>query len=37
MEDPALNIGNELSGIGFIPAAIELLGRDTKLDHQIAG
>jgi hypothetical protein len=33
----ALNVGNHLPSIGLIPAAIELLGRESQLDYEIAG
>ena len=35
MPDPLLNIGDYLSAIGLIPAPVQVLGRNTKLDDQI--
>ena len=32
-----LDIGDRPPGIGLIPAAIELLGGEPELDHEIAG
>jgi hypothetical protein len=37
MTHSLLNVGDHLPGIGLIPAAIELLGRDPELNHEIAG
>src|SRR6516164_323561 len=37
MTDPLLNVGNQLPGIGFVPATIELLDREPELNHKIAG
>ena len=34
--DLALNIGKNLTGIGLVPAPIQLLSRNAKLDDQIA-
>src|SRR5262249_40529535 len=35
--DLLLNVGDDLPGIGLIPAPIEILGGKPELDHQIAG
>src|SRR6516165_3036453 len=37
MADLLLNIGKNLSGIGVVPAPVQLLGRNTKLDNEIGG
>jgi hypothetical protein len=37
VESPPLHIGDDLAGISLVPAPIELLGRITELDDQIAG
>jgi len=34
--DLALNIGKNLTGIGLIPASVQVLSRNAKLDDQIA-
>ena len=36
MEDPLLHIDDDLPGIGLVPAPIEVLGHNTKLDDEIA-
>jgi hypothetical protein len=36
MPDPALNIGEYLTRIGLIPAPVQVLGRNTELDNEIA-
>jgi hypothetical protein len=36
-DDLLLNIGDDLPGIGLVPAPIEILGGKPELDHQIAG
>jgi hypothetical protein len=36
MKDPALDIRYSLAGIGLVPAPVQLLGRNAKLDNQIA-
>jgi hypothetical protein len=36
MADPFLNVGDHLPGVGLVPAPVQLLGRQTKLDNQIA-
>src|SRR5215472_18022597 len=36
MPDPLLNIRKNLTRIGLIPAAVQLFGRKTKLDNEIA-
>ena len=33
----ALDIGQDLPGIGLVPAPIEVLGDDPELDDEIAG
>ena len=37
MHDPPLDIDDDLTGIGLIPAPIEVLGDYPQLDDQIAG
>ena len=37
MRDLALDVGNDLAGIGLVPAAIEVLRHDPELDDKIAG
>jgi hypothetical protein len=34
--DPALNIDEDLPRISLIPAPVQVLGRNTKLDYEIA-
>src|SRR5205807_8350368 len=36
MSDLFLNVDDHLSGIGLIPAPVQLLGRIAKLNHEIA-
>jgi len=36
MSDPLLDIGNYLTGIGFVPALVQFLGKIAKLDDQVA-
>jgi hypothetical protein len=36
MPDPTLDICKHLSSIGLIPAPIQLFGRNTKLDNEVA-
>ena len=36
MPDLALDIGEDLAGIGLIPAPVQVLGRNAKLDDEIA-
>ena len=36
MADPALDVGDDLSGIGLVPAPVQLLGRKPELDDEIA-
>ena len=36
MSDPFLNIDDHLSGIGLVPAPVQVLGRKAKLDNEIA-
>jgi hypothetical protein len=35
--EPLLDIRDDLTGIGLVPAPIEILGYDTKLDDEVAG
>ena len=35
MKDPLLDIGNDLPGIGLIPAPVQVLGRQPKLDDEV--
>ena len=37
MADAALDVGDDLSGIGLIPAPIKVLGYRPELDEEIAG
>ena len=37
MPDMLLNVGNDLTGITLVPAAIKLLGHHPELDDQVAG
>jgi len=37
MTDLLLDVGDHLPGIGLVPAAIELLGGKSELNHEIAG
>jgi hypothetical protein len=37
MLHPALDILDGLSGVSFVPVAIEVLGHDPELDDQVAG
>ena len=37
MPDPLLNVSDHLSGIRLIPAPVQLFGRATKLNDEIAG
>ena len=37
MPDLLLNVGDHLLGIGFIPAPIEVFGRDPELDDEVGG
>ena len=32
-----MDVGDHLSGIGLVPAAIELLGGNPELDYEVAG
>jgi hypothetical protein len=36
MPDLALNIGEYLTRIGLIPAPVQVLGHEAKLDNEIA-
>ena len=36
MEDLALDVGDDLTGIGLVPAPIKVLGGDPELDDEIA-
>jgi hypothetical protein len=31
----ALNVGNDLSGIGLVPAPVQLFGHDPELDDEV--
>jgi hypothetical protein len=35
--DPALDIRDGVSGVAFVPLAIEVLGRQAELDDEVAG
>src|SRR5215469_18655571 len=37
MTDSLLHVGDHLPGTGLIPAPIEVLGRKSELNHEIAG
>ena len=37
MSNAALNVGNQLAGIGLVPAPVQVLGHAPELDHEIAG
>jgi hypothetical protein len=37
MTDVALNVSNDLSRIGLIPAPVQLFGCDPELDDEVAG
>ncbi len=37
MMNPPLDVGQNLPGIGLVPAPIEVLGGEPKLDDEIAG
>ena len=37
MADPPLDVGDDLTGIGLVPAPIEVLGDKAKLDDEVAG
>jgi hypothetical protein len=37
VQDPPLHVLDGASGITFIPAAVEVLGDDPKLDDQVVG
>ena len=32
-----LQVGKDLAGIGLIPAPVQVLGRETELDDEVAG
>ena len=36
MEDPLLDVGDDLPGIGLVPAPIEVLGGQAQLDDEVA-
>src|SRR6185437_2282986 len=36
MPDSPLDVGDDLTGVGLIPATIELFGREPKLNNQVA-
>ena len=35
MKDPLLDVRNHLPGIGLIPAPVQVLGHQTKLDDEV--
>jgi hypothetical protein len=35
MPDPALNVGDEMSGIALVPEPVERLGHDPELDDEV--
>ena len=37
MPDVPLDVGDDLTGVGLIPAPIEILGHRPELDDEIAG
>ena len=37
MEDLLLDVGDDLTGIGLVPAPVKLLGGEPELDDEIAG
>ena len=37
MSDVLLDIGNDLTGIGLVPAPVKVLGGQPELDNQVAG
>jgi len=37
VEDLALDVGDDLTGIGLVPAPVKLFGGDPKLDEEVAG
>jgi hypothetical protein len=37
MADVALNVSDDLPGIGLVPPPVQLLGHDPKLNDEIAG
>ena len=37
MENPPLNLGDNLAGVALVPAPVELLGDAAELDDQVAG
>src|SRR5262249_62394895 len=37
MPDLPLHVGKHLTGISLVPAPVQILGRNTKLDNEIAG
>jgi hypothetical protein len=36
MPDLALDVGKDLAGVGLIPASVQVLSRNAKLDDEIA-
>jgi hypothetical protein len=37
MKNSALNVGDDLAGIGLVPAPVQLLGGQPELDEKVAG
>ena len=37
MLDPALDVGDGLPSVAFVPSSIERLGGDAELDNEVAG
>ena len=37
MEDLALDVGDDLTGIGLVPAPVKVFGDDPELDDEVAG
>ena len=37
LPDLFLDIGNDLTGIGLVPAPVQVLSREAKVDDEIAG
>jgi hypothetical protein len=35
MADVSPDVGEDLAGVGLIPAPVQLLGSDAKLDHEV--
>jgi hypothetical protein len=37
MADVILDVGDDLTGIGFVPAPVQFFGHDPELDDEVAG